>query len=234
MNYLFAMGAIALMAAASSACSGNSSSNNPEAAAEAAASSLPTDGILGELPKVVAEFEASEAAADSKYKELKESAPEKANEFWKEYLAQGNRTKFKKETMPALEKTLEGKEIPTEVAEGLPIILDKNFTLDAKRNALTTSAFIAEATNQTPIMSYTSVAYDSDGNPFYIGKKSISFSNYPIAAGKTFTSEFFVSVSDYDAANWAKLAKIVIMDKESEAFKQAEEQVKALKDAFKN
>ena len=73
-----------------------------------------------------------------------------------------------------------------------------------------------------------------DGNPFYIGKKSISFSNYPIAAGKTFTSEFFVSVSDYDAANWAKLAKIVIMDKESEAFKQAEEQVKALKDAFRN
>jgi hypothetical protein len=35
----------------------------------------------------------------------------------------------------------------------MPIILDKNFTLDAKRNALTTSAFIAEATNQTPIMS---------------------------------------------------------------------------------
>ena len=53
---LWLMGATALVAMLS-ACGGGSSS------AEAEAAAIPTDGILGELPKVVAEYEAAEAAA---------------------------------------------------------------------------------------------------------------------------------------------------------------------------
>ena len=45
---------------------------------------------------------------------------------------------------------------------------------------------------------------------------------------------FYISVCDYNAARWAKLKKIVIMDSQSEAFKQAEEQIKANKKAFKD
>ena len=84
---LWLMGAMALVAGVFSACGGSSSNS-----AEAEAAALSTDGILGELPKVVAEFEAADAAADAKYEELKKSDPEKAKEFMKEYVAQGNRT----------------------------------------------------------------------------------------------------------------------------------------------
>ena len=71
---LWLMGVMALVAIVFAACGGGSSS------AESEAASLPTDGILGELPKVVAEYEAAEAAASAKYDELKKSDPDKAKE----------------------------------------------------------------------------------------------------------------------------------------------------------
>ena len=224
---LWLMGAAALVAVMMTACGGGSNS------AEAEAAALPTDGILGELPKVVAEYEAAEAAASAKYDELKQSDPDKATEFWKEYIGQGNTTKFKKETLPAVEKTLEGKEIPGEVAEGLPLKLESNFKLDDKRNAYASGTFAAGASNQTVIFNFHPVAFDTDGNAIATGS-SINFSNYPIAEGKEFSVRFFISVSDYDAARWARLEKIVIMDKTSEAYQQAEEYIKAQKEAFKN
>lgn len=218
---LLVVGAIVLAAGAFSACGG--SGNGTEAEAEVAA--LPTDGILGELPKVVADYEAAEAAASAQYEELKKSDPEKASQFWSDYISQGNTTKFKKETLPAVEKTLEGKEIPGEVAEGLPIKLEKDFTLDAKREASTTGVFTAGASNETLVMNYYPVAFDADGNAIDIGR-GISFSDYPIIEGKKFTVGFFISVKAENAARWARLAKIVIMDKTSEAYKQAEAQIK--------
>lgn len=225
---LFLMGAIALVAGVFAACGGGSS-------AEAEAAVLPTDGILGELPKVVAEYEAAEAAASAKYDELKKSDPDKAKEFWKEYISQGNTTKFKKETLPAVSKTLEGKEIPTELAEGLPLKLQKNFTLNDKRDAFTSALLTAEANQQTPIMNYNAVAYDADGNAIATGNGCSNWQSlYPIKEGKEMNFRFFIGVNDYDAARWAKIQKMVIMDKQSEAYKQAEEQIKANKDAFKN
>lgn len=226
---LFAIGAIALMASMFAACGGGSNS------AEAEAAALPTDGILGELPKVVAEYEAAEAAAAAKYDELKKSDPDKAKEFWTDYIKQGNTTKFKKETLPSVEKTLEGKEIPTELAEGLPLKLEKNFTLNDKREATTTALLTADANQQTPFMNYNGVAYDADGNAIATGKGCSNWQSlYPVKEGKQARFSFFISVKDYDAARWAKLQKIVIMDDKSEAYKQAEEQIKANKEAFKN
>ena len=195
---------------------------------------MPTDGILGELPKVVAEYEAAETAASAKYDEMKKSNPDKAREFWTEYINQGNTTKFKKETLPAVEKTLEGKEIPTEVAEELPLKLEKNFTLNDKRDATTTALLTADANQQTPVMNYTPVAFDADGNAIATGRSTNWQSLYPIKEGKQMSFRLFISVSDYDAARWARLQKIVIMDNKSDAYKQAEEQIKANKDAFKN
>ncbi|MBR0046485.1 MAG: hypothetical protein IJP75_06330 [Bacteroidaceae bacterium] len=218
---LLVAGAVVLVAGVFSACGGGG--NGTEAEAEAA--SLPTDGILGELPKVVAEYEAAEAAAEAQYEELKQSDPEKAKEFWRDYIAQGNTTKFKKETLPAVEKTLEGKEIPGEVAEGLPIKLEKNFTLDDKRDASTTGVFVAGASNETLIINYYPVAFDADGNAISVGR-NISFSDYPIKEGKTFRVSIHMSVKGKNAAQWARLAKIVIMDKTSETYKQIEAQMK--------
>lgn len=224
---LFAIGAIALVAGMFAACGGGSS-------AEAEAAALPTDGILGELPKVVAEYEAAEAAASVKYDELKKSDPDKAKEFWKDYLHQGNTTKFKKETLPAVAKTLEGKEIPTEIAEGLPLKLEKNFTLDDSREATTTALLTADANQQTPFMNYQSVAYDIDGYAIATGRGCSNWQSlYPVKEGKLALFGFFISINDYDAARWARLQKIVIMDDKSDAYKQAEEQIKANKKAFK-
>ena len=223
---LWLMGVTALVAMLT-ACGGGSSK------AEAEAAAIPTDGILGELPKVVAEYEAAEAAASAKYDELKAKDPEKANEFWKEYIGQGHTTKFKTETLPAVAKTLEGKEIPAEVAEGLPIQLDGNFVLNDSRDSFVSGTFTAGASNETQVLNYYTVAYDTDGNAIATGP-GINFSNYPITEGKQFSVRFFVSVSDYDAARWARLAKIVIMDKTSDAYIQAEEYIKAKKDEFRN
>ena len=225
---LLLTGAIALVASVFSACGGGSNS------AEAEAAALPTDGILGELPKVVAEYEAAEAAASAKYDELKKSDPDKAREFWTEYINQGNTTKFKKETLPAVAKTLEGKEIPTELAEGLPLKLEKNFSLDDKREAHTTALLTADANQQTPVMNYKPVAFDADGNAIATGSSTNWQRLYPIKEGKQMDFRLFVSVSDYDAARWARLQKIVIMDDKSDAYKQAEEQIKSNRDAFKN
>lgn len=223
------MGATALMAVVFAACGGGSSNANAEAA------SLPTDGILGELPKVVAEYEATEVAATTKYEELKQSDPEKAREFWKDYVSQGNTTKFKKETLPAVEKTLDGKEIPTEVAEGVPLSLQKGFTLNDKRDAYASCVFTAGVDNKTPVMNYAVVAYDADGNAINTVKGVSNFASiYPIKEGKEVNFRFFISVNGYDAALWARLAKMVIMDSTTDAFKQAEEQIKANKEAFKN
>ena len=219
--------AMALVAGVFSACGGGNS-------AEAEAAALPTDGILGELPKVVAEYEAAEAAASAKYDELKKSDPDKAREFWTEYINQGNTTKFKKETLPAVAKTLEGKEIPTELAEGLPLKLEKNFSLDDKREAHTTALLTADANQQTPVMNYKPVAFDADGNAIATGSSTNWQRLYPIKEGKQMNFRLFVSVSDYDAARWARLQKIVIMDDKSDAYKQAEEQIKSNRDAFKN
>ncbi|MBR4363792.1 MAG: hypothetical protein IKP33_02520 [Prevotella sp.] len=224
---LLLTGAMALVAGVFSACGGGNS-------AEAEAAAMPTDGILGELPKVVAEYEAAETAASAKYDEMKKSNPDKAREFWTEYINQGNTTKFKKETLPAVEKTLEGKEIPTEVAEELPLKLEKNFTLNDKRDATTTALLTADANQQTPVMNYTPVAFDADGNAIATGRSTNWQSLYPIKEGKQMSFRLFISVSDYDAARWARLQKIVIMDNKSDAYKQAEEQIKANKDAFKN
>lgn len=217
---LLVAGAIALTACVFSACgeSGNGTT------AEAEAASLPTDGILGELPKVVAEYEAAEAAAEAQYEELKQSDPEKAKEFWHDHIAQGNTTKFKKETLPAVTKTLEGREIPGEVAEGLPIKLEKNFTLDDKRDASTTGVFVAGASNETMVINYYPVAFDADGNAIGVGR-NISFSDYPIKEGKTFRVSIYMSVKGENAAQWARLAKIVVMDKTSDAYKQVEAQL---------
>ena len=62
----------------------------------------------------------------------------------------------------------------------------------------------------------------------------MSFSDYPIKAGKRLRFDMYIAVKDYDAARWARLQKAVVIDKESEAYKQAEEQIKANKEAFKN
>lgn len=225
-KHLLIAGAIALVAGMLTACGSGGG-------ATAETTSLPTDGILGELPKVVADYEAAEAAAAAKYEELKQTDKEKATEFWSDYIGQGNTTKFKKVTLPAVEKTLEGKEIPTEIADGLPLKMEKNLTLDDKRNASGSAVLLDGATNETcKVMNYVVVAYDADGNAIYID--NVSFSDYPIKAGKRLRFDMYIAVKDYDAARWARLQKAVVIDKESEAYKQAEEQIKANKEAFKN
>jgi len=228
---LWLMGAVVLVAGMMTACGGGSGSNG----AEAEAAALPTDGILGELPKAVADYHAAEAAASAKYDELKKSDPEKAKEFWKDYLSQNNTLKFKKETLPTLGKALEGKEIPTEVADGLPIKLDKNLTLDGERYATTTGVFTAEASKETKDGNLYPVAFDTDGHAIAVSSKSIDLDlrNWPPAEGKQFKVNFFISINDYDAAGWARLQKVVIMDKESEAYKQAAEAIAANRKAFK-
>lgn len=219
------IGALVLMTTVISAC--GRSSNSTDATPEA----LPTDGILGELPKAIAEYEAAEAAYNAQYKELKNTDPEKAKAFKKEHDAQNIRAKFKKETQPALEKTLEGKEIPVEVADGVPLKLDKNLTLDAECHATTTGVYTAEAKSDKKYYDYSPIAYDSDGNPIARLENYVSMH---AEEGKTFNLFYKINISDYNAASWAHLKKIIIMDKDSEEFKQAEATIKANKEAFKN
>ena len=105
--------------------------------------------------------------------------------------------------------------------------------LNDSRDAYATAVFTAEASNETFVYNFIPVAFDTDGNAISMAR-SVSFSDYPIKEGKKLSIRFYISVNDYDAAGWARLGKIVVMDKTTDAFKQAEEYIKARKEAFKN
>ncbi len=228
---LLAIGAIALAAGVFSACGGGSG----------AGSDVPTNGLLGELPAVAANYlpeinKLQEQRWNTSSEENREEIAKKEDELkakWNEAI----------KAIPSLE----GVEIPLEAAEGLPIRLEGNLKItlvtikddDVSIKAETTSII----TEETPCLDYdfSLVAFDSDGNPLLLNAGSAystsddnlvwkggNASYKKDAQGKTmFVTSTPKGTIWKNPAGWAKLAKVVIMDNKSEAFKKAEEHVNA-------
>jgi hypothetical protein len=233
---LFAAGAIALVAGVFSACGGGSGAN------------IPTDGLLGEVPSVAAKYL-------PEINELQEKRWHSASEENREEIAR-KEDALKAEWSEAIKAapSIEGVEIPLEVAADVPIRPDGNLKItlvtikddDVTIKAETTAAYTAE----TPCTEdFRMVAYDSDGKAILhrggsvcsgipdseINWKSGGNASYKVGAkGKViFTTSSQKGTIWKDAEAWAKLAKVVIMNVKSDAFKKVDEQIKAAEEAAK-
>lgn len=236
---LLLTGAIALVAGVFSACGGGSG----------AGSNVPTDGVLGEVPAVAAKYL-------PEINELQEKRWHSSSEENREEIAK-KEDALKAEWNEAIKAvpSLEGVEIPLEAAEGMPLRPEGNLKItlvtikddDVSIKAETTSVVTAE-TPCTDWNHFRMVAFDSDGNALLLNGgsacsgisdkdtnwKGLNASYKEGAKGKTM---FVTSTSKgtiwKNPEGWAKLAKVVMMNKNSEAYKKAEEQVKAAEAAAK-
>ena len=224
---LWVVGAMALAAGVFSACgeSGNGG----------AGSDIPADGIFGELPALNEQWLAEQEQMREKIEnEANDDKRTKLNEEFSEW------QKARKEKAIEVLEALKGKEIPTEAAEGVPFQFDGNLTLDyssssvsAYRNAIKMQGkcmgkLTADLADITAVPNYIFVAYDTDGqviqancyaNAQYKGDKDV-FKALNIGDAYEFSSMIEVT------ADWARLAKMVLMDKTSDAYKQIEAQTK--------
>lgn len=230
---LLLTGAIALMAGVFSACGGGSG----------AGSNVPTDGVLGEVPAVAAKYL-------PEINELQEKRWHSSSEENREEIAK-KEDALKAEWNEAIKAvpSLEGVEIPLEAAEGMPLRPEGNLKItlvtikddDVSIKAETTAVFTAE-TPCTDTNHYQLVAFDSDGNALLLNGGSATHGisdndtnwkglNASYKEGAKAKTMFVTSTSKgtiwKNPEGWAKLAKVVMMNKNSEAYKKAEEQVKA-------
>lgn len=230
---LLLTGAIALVASVFSACGGGSG----------AGSNIPTDGVLGEVPQVVAKYvpeleKIREVIFGGASGEEKDKAREEWNALDKEWQEQAN----------AALNTIGSKEIPIEVAEGINIRPSANLKLKEGQKIKgidVTVNFVTEGVTTDAISldawpNYKMVAYDTEGNPLGVKRGVIQLD--PSAPWSTkdgyardskMTITFWAGNIAKNPEGWAKLARVVIMDKTSEAYKKAEEQVKAAEAAAK-
>ena len=239
MRNLFVVGVIALAASVFSACGGGSGSG--------AGSNVPTDGLLGEIPSVAAKYL-------PEINELQEKRwHSSSNENREEIAKKEDALKAKwNEAIKGIQ-SVEGNEIPLEVSEGIDIRPESNFKItkvtitdDDVSVKAESSLILTAAIKCTDFNHYCYVAFDSEGNALSVscgnvwsGKdQDVDWKANTYKEGAQSKTMFYTSTPKgniwKNPVGWARLAKVVIMDSDSEAYKQAEEHVKANKDAFKN
>ena len=227
---LLLTGAIALVASVFSACGGGSGASN-----------VPTDGLLGELPAVADKYL-------PEINDLQQQRWHSSSEENRESIAK-KEDALKAEWAEAIKEvpSLEGVEIPLEAAEGMPLRPDANLKItlvtvkddDVSIKAETT-ATVTKDTPCTDWNDFCMVAYDTDGNALTVngGQCCYGISDDNIdwkantykegSQGKTmFVTSSRKGTIWKNPVGWAKLAKVVMMNRNSEAFKKAKEQVEA-------
>ena len=237
---LFVVGALALtMSVFFSACGDSSNSSSG-----GSSSDIPIDGVMGELPALNAQWTAEAEEMLTKIEaETNDDKRSKLNQELDEW------DKARKAKVEEVRKAMEGKEIPTEVQDGIPVQLEGNLKF-AKTQGVpgykmkngvnikveTTCKLTADLADMTNIANYKCVAYDADGKVIYLGNgfgtfeyiidESLSIKENDKMRGKA-NAKYKVNIMIFcGKADFSRLAKIVIMDKTSEAYKQLEAQAK--------
>lgn len=234
----FAVGVLTLVAVMFSACGGGSNGG------EKVTDDISTDGVLGELPKVTAYY--AETLSDLREKIFSGQLTE---EDGKKALADFDALREEQKAKILLTKdALDGKEIPVEVAEGLPLKMDGNLKIDGKNkpgsiNAIGTGEFLSSI-NFNKMGDIVIVPIDTEGKCIEVKGKGGTFNhaethgalNYK--EGEKFEMTVFITPGANtvkkcaaDMKRWSKLAKYVVMDKNSDTFKQLKEQLEADKNA---
>ena len=212
-------GALALVAGVFFACGGSGNSSG-------AASGIPTDGLLGEVPaqnvKWLAEQEQMRQEIENEENDDKRTKLKNAFSEWE---------KARKEKGAQLLDALKGKEVPTEVAEGVPMKFENNLKLtwssiaayrqSIKMQAKGVGTLTADLPDITFIPNFIFVAYDTDGN--VIDAKCYALAQYKgdkdVFKADKAGDNYEVSPTIQTTTEWARLAKLVLMDKTSEAYK---------------
>ena len=224
---LTVVGITTLMVCALSACGGSGNDSN-------ASNNVPTEGILGELPALNVKYLAEQE--QMRFDIENEANADKLTKLNKEFSEWEENRKVKlNEVLDALN----GKEVPTEVAEGVPFSLDSNLKLYKIPSivgyrkaqgilAKTTGKTTEKLSDMGELPNFTYVPYDSDGNVIELVSSTSpqlkTHGNIMAALPVGTECEFSATIHGDEA--WAKFAKIVIMDKRSDAYKQIEAQFK--------
>ena len=203
--------------------------------AEKAAADIPTDGVLGELPMLTAKYGAQMAALRDKAfsGEVSESEGKKLMAEFDE---------VEKEAKAALllaRDAMDGKEIPVEVAEGVPFKANGALKIDGKGKGSLNAVGEGEFTGDVEyIADWYIVPIDKDGKAVSVGRGGVftgtdnKYMNFKPGDKLKITAYISVGTSGAkdktaEMKRWAGLAKYVVMDKNSEAFKKLKEQFEA-------
>lgn len=212
--------------------------------AEGEAADIPTDGLLGELPMLTAKY--CNKLVDLRNKMFSGQITE---EEMKQARAEFDETQKERDAKFLLiREELDGKEIPVEVQDGVPVKFDGALKISSKNKG---SIFAIGSGTLTKTMTYENfpnlymIPIDTDGKAistsrggmWYKEDGQTSLGDYN--EGKKFVVNAFVSVGSTSARGyctnemkrWAKLAKFVCMDCTTDAYKQLKEQLEADKKA---
>ena len=207
--------------------------------AEKAAEDIPTDGLLGELPMLAAKYGAQLA-------EMREQifSGEVSESEGKKLMAEFDKLKEEAEAKILLARNeMDGKEIPVEVAEGIPFKANGPLKIDGKGKGAFNAIGGGEFTGDIEfIADWTVVPMDKAGKAIKVGSCGVlqdeANKGWKFKAGDKLKITAFLAVGKADAKEktaemkrWAGLAKFVIMDKTSDAFKKLKEQFEADKNA---
>lgn len=239
MNY-WLIGALALSASVFSACGGGSGSS--------VSSDLSTDGILGELPKVVDEYQIFSRESKAEESLLYQTGTtDKDKERLKEILTEQKAKEAAYELKrDELVKGLIGKEIPVEASEGLPIKVTKAVISESNRvwPNITYSGEFTEAAKSAPGNWKTESSGDYMYYAYYLDAEGKAFSSQmayiklgygnDADAGTTFEATFPLIVEDYTAAGFSGLSKVVIAQWDGDYAQQANEQIDAVRKAYRD
>ena len=237
-KYFVLAAMFAFAAAGMTSCGGGSSS-------ESEAEQIPTDGLLGDLPMLTAK--SCNKIVDLRNKLFSEGLTEDEAKAIK---AEFDETEKERDAQLLLSRqAIHGKEIPIEVQEGLGISFNGGLKIDSERKGVAIFAIGSGELQKDfptgsslnlyiiPIDTDGKAIDDSRGALWYAEDGERSLTDWK--KGTKIVVKAFVSVGSTNARGyntnemkrWAKLAKFVVMDSNSEEFKKLKEQLEADKKA---
>ena len=238
-KYFALVAMIAFAAVGITSCGGSSGSDSE-------ADEIPTDGLLGDLPMLTAKY-------CNKIVDLREklfSGQLTENEL-KEARAEFDETEKERDAKLLLSKqAINGKEIPVEVQKGLAVSINGPFKIDSDGGKNESIHAVGTVELQKDLV-YADIAnlyivpIDTDGKAIATKRGGLWYqedgktSLESMKKGMKCMIKAYVSVGSTSANSrntsemkrWAKLAKYVIMDCNSDEFKKLKEQLEADKKA---
>ena len=215
---------------------GGGGGNNPQEVSKETAASIPTDGVLKDLPKLIYESEIYKAQVKKKEQEIRESGEkeEKIRQqleiIWREEREFKDANSAQQKEM---RKQLEGVEIPGEVEDGVPFKLTTNyvFHLNAFRAE---GEYTADVSEQDSYTNYTLQVLDTDGNVIFVSEQVFfTEDGRPRKAGGKGYSPVTPTINGANAEGWAKVAKVVIKKGTKEERDAIKAQLKEKFEAFR-
>lgn len=236
-KYFALVAMVAFAAAGMTSCGGGGSDSENEA------DEIPVDGLLGDVPMLTAKY--CNKLVDLRTKMFSGQLTE---DELKEARAEFNATEKERDAKLLLAReALNGKEVPLEVQKGYPVSVTGKMKIECEGKGSIYAVGQGELLkdfSSDEVLSRTIVPIDTDGKA--ISTKSRGFfdpadgsPSLDYKKGAKCKIKAYVSVGYFSASSnntnemkrWAKLAKYVIMDKNSDEYKKLEEQLKADKKA---